>query len=65
MYPKTIKSFLQDGDTNGRITCELTNWDGVAYKIPRAMLKKAQSTLSEFEEAEMQEVIYSNSNCSR
>jgi Domain of unknown function (DUF4357) len=37
---KTIKIFLLDGDPNGRLTCELTNWTGKAYKIPRNRLKE-------------------------
>lgn len=32
---KTIKLFLMDGDASGRIKCSLTNWTGVAYRIPR------------------------------
>ncbi len=27
-YGKTIKIFLIDGDPNGRMTCELSNWTG-------------------------------------
>lgn len=42
MYQKTIKLFLQDGDPNERIICELSNWDGIAYKIPKAMLKESK-----------------------
>jgi hypothetical protein len=38
-YGKTIKLFLLDGDPNGRITCELSNWSGKAYKIPRIKVK--------------------------
>lgn len=34
-FGKTIKIFLIDGDPNGRMTCELSNWTGKAYKIPR------------------------------
>lgn len=34
-FGKTIKIFLIDGDSNGRMTCELSNWSGKAYKIPR------------------------------
>jgi hypothetical protein len=34
-YGKTIKIFLIDGDPNGRMSCELSNWSGKAYKIPR------------------------------
>ncbi|TSA49658.1 MAG: GIY-YIG nuclease family protein [Sphingobacteriales bacterium] len=38
-FGKTIKIFLIDGDPNGRMTCELSNWTGKAYKIPRIMVK--------------------------
>lgn len=38
-FGKTIKLFLIDGDTNGRLTCELSNWTGKAYKIPRNLVK--------------------------
>jgi predicted GIY-YIG superfamily endonuclease len=38
-FGKTIKLFLIDGDTNGRWTCELSNWTGKAYKIPRNLIK--------------------------
>jgi len=37
--PKTIKLFLIDGEPNGRITGELSNWTGKAYKIPRIKIK--------------------------
>lgn len=37
---KTIKIFLIDGDPSGRMTCELSNWTGKAYKIPRIEIKK-------------------------
>ena len=36
---KKITLFLMDGSANGRIMCELSNWSGKAYKIPRNMLK--------------------------
>ncbi len=36
---KTIKLFLMDGDPNGRISCELSNWNGKAYRIPRSEVK--------------------------
>ena len=39
MYQKTIKLFLFDGDPNSRIICDLSNWNGIAYKIPKNMLK--------------------------
>ena len=38
-FGKTIKVFLLDGDPNGRLTCELSNWTGKAYKIPRNKIK--------------------------
>jgi len=40
MLGKTIKLFLIDGEPNGRITCELSNWTGKAYKIPRIKVKE-------------------------
>lgn len=38
-FGKTIKIFLIDGDPNGRMSCELSNWSGKAYKIPRIRIK--------------------------
>jgi len=38
-FGKTIKIFLIDGDPNGRMTCELSNWTGKAYKIPRIKVR--------------------------
>jgi hypothetical protein len=38
-YGKTIKIFLMDGDPNGRMSCELSNWTGKAFKIPRIKVK--------------------------
>ena len=38
-YGKTIKLFLMDSDPNGRIVCELSNWTGKAYRIPRGKVK--------------------------
>jgi hypothetical protein len=38
-HSKTIKLFLIDGDANGRLSCELSNWTGKAYKIPRTKIK--------------------------
>jgi len=42
-FGKTIKLFLIDGEPNGRMTCELSNWTGKAYKIPRIMIKESYS----------------------
>lgn len=39
-FAKTIKIFLIDGDPNGRMSCELSNWTGKAYKIPRIKIKE-------------------------
>ena len=38
-FGKTIRIFLIDGDPNGRMSCELSNWSGKAYKIPRIKIK--------------------------
>ena len=38
---KTISLFLIEGEANGRIMCELSNWTGKAYKIPRKYIKKS------------------------
>lgn len=39
-YAKTIKLFLMDADREGRMMCELSNWNGKAYRIPRGMVKE-------------------------
>ncbi|WLQ13703.1 GIY-YIG nuclease family protein [Hahella aquimaris] len=38
-YGKTIKLFLMDADPEGRMVCEISNWTGKAYRIPRAKVK--------------------------
>ena len=38
-YGKAIELFLVDGDANGLITAELSNWNGKAIKIPRTDVK--------------------------
>lgn len=40
MFAKTIKLFLIDGIPNARISCELSNWTGKSYKIPRNYVKE-------------------------
>ncbi|MBA4745822.1 MAG: GIY-YIG nuclease family protein [Muricauda sp.] len=42
-FGKTIKLFLIDGEPSGRMTCELSNWTGKAYKIPRILIKESYS----------------------
>ena len=34
-FSKTIQLYIFDGNPNGRIMCELSNWNGRAYKIAR------------------------------
>lgn len=41
-WGKNIRLFLMDGNSDGRWMCELSNWTGKAYKIPRTMLKKCE-----------------------
>jgi len=36
---KSISLFLIDGTPDGVIACELSNWTGKGYKIPRNNLK--------------------------
>lgn len=38
-HGKTIKLFLVDADPEGRMICELSNWTGKAYRIPRGKVK--------------------------
>lgn len=35
---KSINIFLMDGEANGSIKAKISNWTGVAYKIPRSKL---------------------------
>jgi predicted GIY-YIG superfamily endonuclease len=41
--PKSIKLFLMDGTSDGRMICELSNWSGKAIKIPRILLKESNN----------------------
>ncbi|MDA3838319.1 MAG: GIY-YIG nuclease family protein [Candidatus Delongbacteria bacterium] len=40
-FGKKITIFLIDGDPNGRMSCELSNWTGKAYRIPRIKIKES------------------------
>ncbi|WP_054697968.1 GIY-YIG nuclease family protein [Syntrophomonas palmitatica] len=40
VFGKSIKLFLLDGTPNGRWICEMSNWTGKAYKIPRTAVKE-------------------------
>lgn len=39
---KNFNLFLMDGEVTGRIKCTLSNWTGLAYKIPRSYLEKCK-----------------------
>lgn len=39
-FNKTIQILIFDGDPNGRIMCELSNWNGRVYKVARNDLAK-------------------------
>lgn len=42
-FGKVIKLFLVDGTPNKRWICELSNWTGIAYKLPRNMIKESEN----------------------
>ncbi len=42
-FGKTIQLFFVDGTPNGRWICELSNWTGIAYKIPRNRVKESDA----------------------
>ena len=39
-FNKTIQMYIFEGNPNGRIMCELSNWNGIVYKISRNELSK-------------------------
>ncbi len=39
---KNFNLYLMDGDVTGRIKCTMSNWTGLAFKIPRADLSKCK-----------------------
>lgn len=41
-HPKSIRFFLMDGDPAGRLSVEISNWTGKAYRIPRNLLAESQ-----------------------
>lgn len=47
-FSKTIQMYIFDGNPNGRIMCELSNWNGRVYKVSRTEL----SLFSKREDAE-------------
>lgn len=42
MSGKSIKIFLIEGTPNQRLYCELSNWNGRIYRIPRNEIKKSE-----------------------
>jgi excinuclease UvrABC nuclease subunit len=44
-FGKTIKLFLIDREPNGRMSCELSNWTGKAFKIPRKQVKQCSDRI--------------------
>ncbi len=42
---KNFNIYLMDGEVTGRIKCTLSNWTGIAYKIPRLYLDKCKDRL--------------------
>lgn len=41
-HSKNFNLFLMDGEVTGRIKCTLSNWKGLAYKVPRPYLEKCK-----------------------
>ena len=41
-YPKKIELFLVDGDPEGIVIAELSNWDAKLIKIPRDELRNSE-----------------------
>ena len=39
---KSVNLFLMDGEPSGRMKCTLSNWTGIAYKIPRTDIDKCK-----------------------
>ena len=39
---KSVNLFLMDGEPSGRTKCTMSNWTGIAYKIPRTALDKCK-----------------------
>lgn len=44
-FGKTISLFLIEGDPNKRWVCELSNWNGKAYKFPRAEVRNCSDRI--------------------
>ena len=42
MAGKNIRIFLIEGTPNQRLYCELSNWNGRVYRIPRNEIKKSE-----------------------
>lgn len=44
---KNFNLFLMAGEVTGRIKCTLSNWTGLAYKVPRSYLEKCKDRQEE------------------
>lgn len=42
-HGKNINVFLMDGEATGRIKVSISNWNGVAWKMPRTMLDECRT----------------------
>lgn len=38
-FAKKITLFLMDGSPEGRISCELSNWNGMVYRLPKSSIR--------------------------
>lgn len=44
-FSKTIQMYIFDGNPNGRIMCELSNWNGRIYKIFEMSFQNLQNEM--------------------
>lgn len=40
---KSINVYLIDGEATGKIQAKISNWNGIAYKIPRNLLSECKN----------------------
>lgn len=41
LISKSVNYYLIDGDVTGRVKCTFSNWTGIAYRIPRTLIKQS------------------------
>lgn len=44
-HGRSIRLFLIEGESSGRWRCELSNWTGLAFRIPRTMIAKCSDRI--------------------